>query len=136
MTLKSMFPKTFIAQVAGAMTMGAIESVVEYYSPELFKAPHRISDSNPPLLGVEPLLPVASWMTLIPFGVVGMALAAKARKANMKAFGEGIAYYAFPRLVSREMVRTARASQRNWKPPALSGMSVMSFAATPRYPRR
>lgn len=115
MKLGKLFPKDFLAAVAGASVMGITEAALEVYSPELFGQPTRISATNPPL-GVEPLLPIEKWVIVPVGGVVGL-LTKRSRKTNIRAFGNGAWIYVAPRIVSREIVRTKQAADRNWAPP-------------------
>lgn len=108
-----MFPKKFLTQMAGAATVGAVEAVLENFSPMLFGQPTKTSNTNRPLLGIEPLVPVETWMVL-PIG--GLIAFATRKSPKLKAFGDGALLYAVPRIVSREIVRTEEASKRNWSP--------------------
>lgn len=114
-SFKSFFPKAFLLQVAGASTMGIIESALEVYSPELFGQPNRVSSANPPL-GMEPVLPIEKWVTL-PVGALMAAVTMKAKSQKVKSFGDGILYYVLPRVAEQEIVRVKQASDRNWAPP-------------------
>jgi hypothetical protein len=116
MKLNRMFPKKFLAQVAGAATVGVTEALMENYAPMLFGAKTSNSASNSALL-MEPLLPIEQWMVLPVGGLIAFATSRKrVRSENVKAFGEGALLYALPRVVSREIVRAQQASVRNWSP--------------------
>lgn len=117
MKLSRLFPRRFLAAVAGAATVGVTEAVMENYAPELFRQPTRVSATNPALLA-EPLLPIEQWMVLPVGGIIAFATSRKRVKSeNVKAFGEGALLYAVPRIASREIVRFQQASARNWAPP-------------------